>query len=241
MLTRGMVVVIFIILLWQLLTSLINLPDYILPSPVAVAKDLSTNLSLIFQNLIPTLIETIVGLIFGVALGMLLALMMMALPWLSYWLLPVMVISQAIPTFAIAPILVLWFGYGIVAKVITVILMLFFPVASAFYAGLVKTNSVWLDSAKVMGGKKINILWHLQFRAALPNLATGIRLATALAPIGAIVSEWVGSSQGIGFLMLNANARLETGLMFACLVMIMFSSLLLYSLVDAILKSVIDW
>lgn len=235
---RTLGIFVFLLLVWQLLILIFKLPIYILPSPLEVATALVNNGPLLFENSIPTIVEIVLGLIFGVALGMSLALLMVNLRLLRYWLLPLIVISQALPTFAFAPLLINWFGYGMASKIATIMLMLFFPVASAFYDGLRKTPLDWLDMGQIMNGNKLTILWQLRFPAALPNLATGIRLATALAPIGAIISEWIGASHGLGFLMLNANARLDTSLMFAAIFIIMIISLLLYTTIDvALLKS----
>jgi putative hydroxymethylpyrimidine transport system permease protein len=157
------------------------------------------------------------------------------------WLMPVIVISQAIPTFAIAPLLVIWFGYGEASKVITAMTMIFFPITSSFYDGLRRTPRAWLDLAASMGASSWSILWHIRIPSALPNLASGLRVATAIAPIGAIIGEWVGSSHGLGFLMLNANGRLEIDLMFAALFSITLITLILYYTVDHLLRRFIFW
>lgn len=235
MIIRGSILIIVLILGWQITVILLQLPPYLLPSPWLVLQSFFKNYSLIFINTIPTVVEIITGLILGVLLGACLAIVMSVIAWLGFWLLPLMIISQAIPTFAIAPILVLWFGYGVVSKIITITLMLFFPVASALYYGLQQTPEDWLDLAKTMNAKRNQILWHLKLPAARSHFANGIRIATVLAPIGAIVSEWVGAGKGLGFLMLNANARLQIDLMFACLVTIIGVSLLLYMFVNWLL------
>ncbi len=224
------------LLLWQAIVLVFNFPSYILPSPWQVFQSFKNNFGLIMSNTGPTVIETLSGLLLGIFLGSLLAIIMYLLPTLGYWLLPLMVISQAIPTFAIAPVLVLWFGYGMLSKIATITLMLFFPVASALYYGLKQTPSDWLDQAKVMHGQKSKVLWHLQLPGAKPYFANGLRVAAVLAPIGAIVSEWIGASKGLGFLMLNANARLAIDLMFACVVVIMVLAMALYGLVNSLVK-----
>ena len=119
--------------------------------------------------------------------------------------------------------------------------MLFFPVTSAFFDGLRRTNPGWLDIANTMNGSRWRILWHIRVPAALPALASGLRVATAISPIGAVVGEWVGSSRGLGFLMLNANARMEISMMFAALFTIILMSLLLYFSVDKLLRLAIPW
>jgi len=160
---------------------------------------------------------------------------------LRLWFMPVLVVSQAIPVFAIAPIFVIWFGYGITAKIAITTLMLFFPVTSAFYDGLRQTNKGWLDFAKVIQASRFRTLIFIKIPAALPALASGIRVAAVIAPIGAVVGEWVGSSRGLGFLMLNANARMQIDLMFAALFTIMTMALLLYFSVDKLLRMALPW
>jgi putative hydroxymethylpyrimidine transport system permease protein len=155
---------------------------------------------------------------------------------MRYFFGPIVLMSQAIPTFALAPLLVLWFGYGISSKIMTVILMLFFPITHSFYEGLKQTPQPWLDMANTMTGKPFRILWHIRIPAAFPNLAIGIRLATVIAPLGAVISEWIGSSEGLGYLILNASAKLETDLMFACILTLMLVSLLMYLGADKILR-----
>jgi ABC-type nitrate/sulfonate/bicarbonate transport system permease component len=153
---------------------------------------------------------------------------------LSLWFLPLMIISQAIPTFAIAPLLVIWFGYGMASKIICTILMIFFPITSAFFDGLRQTERHWLDLAKTMNAKKIRLFYYIRIPAALPRLASGMRIAAVFAPIGAVIGEWVGASGGLGFLMLNANARMQIDLMFAALCVLILLSLLLYFIIDRI-------
>jgi putative hydroxymethylpyrimidine transport system permease protein len=118
------------------------------------------------------------------------------------------------------------------SKIVTAMIMIFFPIASSFFDGLKQTHQDWVDLAKTMNAKKWRFFWYIRIPAALPNLASGLRVATVAAPIGAIIGEWVGASQGLGFLMLNANARMQIDLMFACLVTLILFSLTLYFLVD---------
>jgi putative hydroxymethylpyrimidine transport system permease protein len=238
---RGLFVFLSLILLWQFVVYLFQLPPYILPAPLTVFKTAYSNMALIGHEMLPTVIETILGLLLGIFLGCLAALCMAFFRPFSWWLLPVLIISQAIPTFAIAPLFVIWFGYGMASKIATTVLMLFFPIASAFYDGLRRTDPGWLDLAKTMNSKKWRIFWHIRIPSALPQLASGIRVATVVAPIGAIVGEWVGASKGLGFLMLNANARMQIDLMFAALFAIMLFSLTLYFVIDWILKKNINW
>jgi putative hydroxymethylpyrimidine transport system permease protein len=240
-LLRFVTVMLILLLLWQLVVYWLQLPPYILPTPLAVIQTAIEQHSLIWQQTLPTLVETLLGFLFGALSGVFAALLLASFKPLRLWLLPLLVVSQAIPTFAIAPLLVLWFGYGEASKIITAMLMIFFPVTSAFFDGLQQTNPQWLDLAKTMNASRSAVLWKIKIPAALPALASGLRIAAAIAPIGAIIGEWVGASHGLGFLMLNANGRMEISLMFAALMMIVGLTLILYYSVDKILRWLIPW
>ena len=238
---RGLLVFFSLILLWQSLVSVFHLPPYILPSPFAVMHIGYERFDLIAHEAMITFFETLLGLSLGIVLGCLAALVMIFCRPFSFWLFPILIISQAIPTFAIAPLLVIWFGYGIASKIATTIIMIFFPITSAFFDGLQSTEQGWIDLAKTMNAKRWRFFWYIRIPAALPQLASGLRVATAIAPIGAVVGEWVGASQGLGFLMLNANARMQINLMFAALFVLVMFSLTLYFLVDKLLWIFIPW
>src|SRR5580700_11320684 len=124
---RGMIMLMGLLLLWQAIVIFFELPPYILPTPWKVLTTLYTNINLIAHEAIPTVIETLLGLVLGTLLACLAALIMAYIKPLGLWFLPLMIISQAIPTFAIAPLLVIWFGYGMASKIICTILMIFFP------------------------------------------------------------------------------------------------------------------
>lgn len=241
MLLRGVVALLGLICLWHLIVTIFHLPSYIVPTPEQVFKTWYLRADLILSEATPTIIETLLGLLFGTLLGCIAAISMAFFRPLNFWLLPILLVSQAIPTFAIAPLLVIWFDYGMASKIATTIIMLFFPITSAFYDGLKRTDPGWLDLAKTMQANKWRTFWHIRIPSALPNLASGLRVATAIAPIGAVVGEWVGSSHGLGFLMLNSNARMQIDLMFAALFTIVIFSLSLYFLVDRLLRHFVTW
>ncbi|EKD70711.1 MAG: Binding-protein-dependent transport system inner membrane component [uncultured bacterium] len=238
---RGLLVLFSIGLLWQGLVTFFYLPPYILPAPLEVIYTTYLHANLIFHELLITIMETLIGLFLGTLLGCSAAFVMVFFKPFRLWLFPILIISQAIPTFAIAPLLVIWFGYGIASKIATTIIMVFFPITSAFFDGLRSTSPEWIDLAKTMNAKKWRFFWYIRIPAALPSLASGLRVATAVAPIGAVIGEWVGASQGLGFLMLNANARMQIDLMFSGLFALVLFSLLFYFLVDTLLRLLIPW
>jgi len=229
------------LLLWQLLVTLTGAPPYILPGPLPVGHAIINKFPLLLSHLGTTLTEILLGLTLGTILGTGAALVMILSPLLKRWMLPVLVVSQAIPVFALAPILVLWLGYGMASKVAMAVLIIFFPVASSFYSGMQRTEPDLLELARIMGAGPLAVLRTIIIPSALPAFASGLRVATAVAPIGAVVGEWVGSSAGLGFYMLHANARMQIDVMFAALTVLAVTSLALYFLIDRLLDRLVFW
>ncbi|HEX9791327.1 MAG TPA: ABC transporter permease [Kiloniellales bacterium] len=232
-----------LLLLWQALVSVTGVAAYILPGPLLVGRVFLDNakLQLLIAHAVVTGSEIALGLVLGCLLGCVSAVLVASSPPVRRWLMPVLVVSQAIPVFALAPALVLWLGYGLLSKVAMATLIIYFPVTAAFFDGLRRTDPGWLDLARTMGGSRWRILRHVRIPAALPALSSGIRVATAVAPIGAIVGEWVGSSAGLGYLMLQSNARLQIDVMFAALLVLALMAVGLYFIVDAGLRRVLPW
>lgn len=227
--------------LWQAVVTLFALPNYLLPPPAKVFDQLGSHYALLWQHSQITLLEIFLGLVLGFGLGLLSALILSLSRPLASFLLPLLVISQAIPVFAIAPLLVLWFGYGMASKIAMTILIIYFPVTAACYDGLRHTPKPWLELAKTMQISPLAMLLKVKLPAALPALASGLRIAVSVAPIGAVVGEWVGSSQGLGYLMLHANARMQVDLMFAALFVLVLMALLLYFSTDYLLRKLLPW
>ena len=224
------------LLLWQALVWATGLPPYLLPGPWAVAQALVAHRGELAPAALLTAAATLIGLAMGAGLGMALALWMAAWPKLGRALAPVLIVSQTIPVFALAPILTLWLGFGLAPKLAMVVLITFAPVAQALHDGLRALPSARADLAQVMGASRRAVLWHLALPGALPQLASGLRLAAIYAPLGAVIGEWMGGAQGLGALMLHANGRMKTDLMFAALLVVIALALLLQGVVNRALQ-----
>ena len=238
---RMAVVAAGLVVVWQAVVWVTEAQPFILPGPPAVAAALVGHAGLLLPHAGTTLVEILLGLAIGAALGALSALVVAHVRPARLWLLPVLVASQAVPVFAIAPLLVLWLGYGMASKVAMAVLIIFFPVTAAFYDGLSRTDPGWLDLARTMNASRWSTLRHLRIPAALPALSSGLRVAAAVAPIGAVVGEWVGSSGGLGYLMLHANARMQIDVMFAALFTLAVLAVALYFTVDVALRRALPW
>ncbi|MGG5889569.1 ABC transporter permease [Falsiroseomonas sp. HC035] len=238
---RGFIAAAGLVLLWQAFVWVTEVPPFLLPAPSRVAAALADRWDIIAGHAAITGTEILLGLLLGTLLGCCTALVLAAWPGGRRWLLPLLLISQAIPVFAIAPLLTLWLGFGIGSKVAMATLIIFFPVATAFYDGLRRTEPGMLDLAATMGASRFALLWRVRVPAALPSLASGLRVAAAVAPIGAVVGEWVGASAGLGYLMLHANGRSQTDVMFAALFVLMLMALALWFATDWLLRRAIPW
>lgn len=239
--TRPLAVLAGLIVIWQLVVWLTDVPPFILPPPLAVAQALIARADVIAPHAVTTLVEIVVGLALGTAVGAVSALIIAYHAPARRWMLPVLVVSQAIPVFALAPLLVLWLGYGIASKVAMATLIIYFPVTASFFDGLRRTDPGYLDLARTMNASRLAILRRIRIPAALPAFASGLRVAAAVAPIGAVIGEWVGSSSGLGYLMLHANGRMQIDLLFAALVVLAVLAVALYFAVDALLKRALVW
>jgi putative hydroxymethylpyrimidine transport system permease protein len=233
---RGLIITLGLIAIWQFIAAGLNLPPYILPKPFLVLTSFLKNYRLIFHESIPTIVEATIGFVLSLIIGCCGALTLACFRPARMWFLPILLISQALPTFAIAPLFVIWLGYGMTSKIATTILMLFFPITSAFYDGLIRTPKGFLDLAQTMNATKWQTMLRIQIPAALPSLGSGLRLAATFAPMGAVIGEWVGSSKGLGFLILNANSRMQIDLMFASLAIMILLTLAFYFIVDRLIK-----
>ncbi len=220
--------------LWQAIVSLTDVPRFILPPPALVLDAWIDNRALIFEHTLATAIEIGLGLLIGAGLGIMTALTLAASDFARLTVRPILVFTQALPVFALAPILTLWLGFGMGSKIAMAVLIIYFPITSAFFDGLMRTPLGFLDLAQTMGAGKWRTLWRIRVPAALPSLGSGLRLAAVYAPIGAVIGEWVGSSQGLGYLMLLANGRAKTDLMFAALFTLGVLSIVLYLTVNCL-------
>jgi len=222
----------FALLIWQGIVTLTGLPKFILPGPAVVAETWWQNRWVIAEHTWITAIEVVIGMACGTLLGVVTALQLANSRAARVLVQPMLVFTQALPVFALAPLLTLWLGYGLWSKVAMAVLIIYFPVTSAFLDGLMRTPQGFLDQARIMGATPMTTMMRIRIPAALPSLGSGLRLAAVYAPIGAVIGEWVGASQGLGYLMLLANGRAKIDLMFAALIVLAVMAVILHTIVD---------
>lgn len=227
--------------LWQAIVVLTDAPHFILPSPLGVAQAVFSSREIILENAWVTVIEVLLGLVLGTLLGAATAIQLALSKTAERLMLPILVFTQAVPVFALAPLLTLWFGYGMGSKIVMAILIIYFPVTSAFHDGLTRIDRGYHDLSISLGGRKYRYMRHVQIPNALPSLGSGLKLAAVYAPIGAVIGEWVGASKGLGYLMLLANGRAKTDLMFATLIVLACLTVILHVAVGHLAARLTDY
>lgn len=223
-----------LITVWWSTVIIFDIPHFLLPSPDRVARVLFNRLGLISVHAATTALEIICGLLLGSFLGFTVACLIGDSKRLQSITMPALIISQALPVFAIAPILMLWLGYGFASKLAMTTLIVFFPVTASTLSGFRALPSSWETTFQTLRPRQSKLFFLVRLPLAIPYALAGVRVAASVAPIGAIVGEWVGSSSGLGYLMLHANGRGQTDLMFAALVVLCAESLIIWSITNRI-------
>ncbi|MBQ7778621.1 MAG: ABC transporter permease [Oscillibacter sp.] len=225
-----------LLLIWQGVSAAGVVPGYMLPSPVDVVQAFWTERALLWENAVVTLQEAFIGLALGVALGFLFAVLMDAFDVLYRAFYPILVITQTVPTVAIAPLLVLWFGYEMTPKIILIVISTFFPVTVGLLDGFRSADRDAMGMLRSMGATRWQIFRYIKCPSALPQFFSGLRIAAAYSVVGAVISEWLGGFGGLGVYMTRVKKAFAFDKMFAVIFLISAISLALMALVDAVEK-----
>lgn len=230
-----------LIVLWELLCRTGLVPSFLLPAPSAVLCALVLDAPLIASHALTTLVEALLGLAIGILLGFVLALLMDRFEYVAFAISPLMTLSQTVPSIAIAPLLVLWFGYGILPKLILVVITSFFPVAVALYSGLSSVDPDLIDLMRSLKASEWQIFVRVKLPAAAEQFFSGLRIAAAYAIVSAVIAEWLGGFSGLGVYMTRVRKSFSYDKMFASILLISLLSLALMRAVDALEYVLLPW
>ncbi|MBQ1415690.1 MAG: ABC transporter permease [Lachnospiraceae bacterium] len=232
---------IVIILAWQLVSTAELVPSFMLPSPVKVAAALVSEFPLLLAHSRVTIVESAAGLALGVLIGFGFAVLMDRFDGAYRALYPLIVISQTIPTVAIAPLLVLWFGYGLLPKVVLIIIVTFFPMTVSMLSGFREADPETIDLLRSMGASRAQIFRHVKFPGALGSFFSALRICVSYAVVGAVISEWLGGFEGLGVYMTRVKSAFAFDKMFAVIVVISVVSLILMGIVSLAERRLMPW
>ncbi len=237
----ALVTLAIIVAVWWLVTSSGAVPDFLLPSPGSVVGALVQDRHILLQNLAVTLQESAWGLLIGVGVAFVLSTLMHRVKILYRALYPLLVITQTVPTVAIAPLLVLWMGFDMAPKITLVALTTFFPVAVSLLEGYASTDREAEELLRSMGAGRVQIFFHLELPGSLSHFFSGLKVSASYAVVGAVISEWLGGSLGLGVYMTRVRKAYAFDKMFAVILVIVVLSLLLMLAVHVLRKAVMPW
>jgi ABC-type nitrate/sulfonate/bicarbonate transport system permease component len=228
-----------VLLVWELLVNLLKTPDYLIPAPSAVYRAFVEAFPVLMDHTLATLLEVVLGFSAALILSAGMSLLMARFRPLYKILWPYMVISQTIPLYVLAPLFMVWFGFGIVPKVFIVLLVCFFPITAGFVQGLVSTEPELDELLMVMRATPAQILWKIRVPQAMPQFFAGLKIAAAYSVTGAVLSEWAGAQKGLGIFLTRSMKTFKTAALFADVFIIIFFSLLLFFIIHAIETKVV--
>jgi len=233
--------VLALVVLWQLAVGIWDVQPWLLPSPTAILRAGWAARGLLAEHGLQTGAETLLGFALALAVGVGLALALDASVWVRKALYPLLVVSQTVPVVAIAPLLIIWFGYGIWPKVLVVGLVCFFPIVVSTVDGLRSADPDMIALVRTMGASPRQVFAKVRWPGALPGLFSGIKIGITYSVVGAIIGEWVGASRGLGVFMLRATNAFRTDWVFASILVVALLSLGLFAVVQATERVVLRW
>ena len=222
----------FFFLVWYVIIWIFRFPEYVLPTPATVAQILWQDAALLFNHSLLTMFETIVGFALALVIGVTVALIMHSSRITQYLTYPHLVLLQAIPLIAVAPIVLVWFGFGPLAKILVVAFVCFFPIAVNAFEGFRSVDPSYRELLDTFGASRWARYRHLYVPASIPGILSGAKIAATYGVLGAVIGEWLGGSRGIGVYMIRAQRSFRNDRLFAAIVIVMLLSLALFKIVE---------
>jgi ABC-type nitrate/sulfonate/bicarbonate transport system permease component len=235
------VLVLLILVLWQVIVTALNVDPTVLPSPLRIAQQGWIARALLWANAVPTLLETLIGFAVSLAVAWLLAIIVDFSPLLRQAFMPLLVASQTIPIIAIAPLMIIWFGFGLLPKVIVISLVTFFPVCVGLIDGFASTDREATNLLRSMGASRWRQFTAVRLPSALPRFFTALRIGITYAVTGAIFAEYVGAKNGLGIYMAEMKNSFRTDLVLAAVVITAVVSVTLFLLTYLVERVIIPW
>lgn len=234
-------VMFFLFLVWETVCIFFRIPVYLLPRPSQVFKELFSQFFLLMRHLIVTLVESTFGLVIAMFFGVLIAVIMNNFKFLGRILYPILIISQAIPIIAIAPLILIWFGLGIGPKIGIVTIVCFFPIAVNSFEGFKLIDTDAIDIMRTLKATKFQIYKHVVLPSTLPYIFSGLKIAASYCVLGAVVGEWLGADKGLGVYMVRAMGAFRTDRLFVAILLTVFFSIIIFKLVDILSGIFLPW
>lgn len=230
-----------IIIVWEAAVRMYQVPVYILPSPSRIAQEFANYWPRLLINSGFTMIEVLTGFLLSIAVGVPLAVLVTYSRIAERALYPLIVATQSIPKVAVAPLLLAWFGYGMTPKVVIVMLLSFFPIVINSVVGMKSASTEMIYLAQSMGATPWQAFWKFRLPQALPNIFAGLKLATVLSVIGAMVGEFIGADRGLGYVILVAGSTFDIARQFAAIIMISAIGMIFFAVIERVERIALPW
>lgn len=240
-LAPGLLFPLALLVFWQLYCSVANVDATVLPTPTRIVSQLFDNRQIAWEHTWQTLKETGIGFLVSIVVAIAIAIAMDQMAWVRRALYPTLIASQTIPVVAIAPLMIIWFGFGLFPKVLLIVLVTFFPIAVALLDGFAATEREAMDLLRTMGASRLQTFRLVRFPGALPHMFTGLRISATYAVLSAIFAEYVGAYKGLGIWMSEAKSAFRTDLVFGAIGICALVSITLFMLIAVAARVVMPW
>lgn len=238
---RPILVLLLLLLIWEVSVTIFTIPQWLLPSPSKVFSEGVVGWAEFYPDLLSTTLNALLGFGLGTFIGLIVAIVLHLVPLLRQSFYPLLILSQNIPIIVLAPLLVIWFGFGLLPKMIVITLVCFFPITVAVLDGFRQTPTELKHYMKMAGATKTQLFWKVEMPFSLPSFFSGLKISATYSVMGAVISEWLGAKKGIGVYMTFASSSFRTDRVFVAIFAIMALSLLFFWLIVFIENRVIRW
>lgn len=238
---RAVIAILILVMLWEAAVIVFEVEQWLLPKPSVIVVELFTVWPTFYPHLLSTLSLAISGFMIGTTVGLVVAITLHLFKTVKETLYPFLILSQNIPIIVLAPLLVIWFGFGAMPKLIIITIACFFPIAISTLSGLMQTNRELAYYMNMMGAKKAQLFWKLELPHAVPSVFSGLKIAATYSVMAAVVSEWLGAQQGIGVFMTMASSSYRTSQVFVAIFIAMLLSLAFFSFILSLEKVFKRW
>ena len=224
-------VILCLLILWELIVQLVGIPLYVLPAPSDMLEAFLTEFQELFRHGLTTMVEALAGMAISFAIGIVIGILIDAMPTFKRCIYPILVVTQTVPVIVLAPIFIIYMGFGYAPKILTVVLMCFFPIVISFSDGLGEMEEGYLNLVRTYGGSRWQLYRIVKIPSAMISLLSGLKVAATYSISGAVVGEWIASQSGLGYYLIRAKNGYMLDKVFACVLMIILLSLLMNGLV----------
>ena len=225
------IVILSLLILWELLVRVLDVPLYLLPAPTDILTALVNDFGTLMRHSAITVLEALTGMVISFAVAVVIGVLMDIFPLFKRCIYPILVVTQTIPVIVLAPLFIIYLGFGYAPKILTVILMCFFPIVISFSDGLAEMNTGYVNLIRTYGGSKLQLYRIVKFPAAFVSLFSGLRIAATYSISGAVVGEWIASDSGLGYYLIRAKNGYLLDKVFASVLLIIILSLMMNWLV----------